>query len=129
MTTALVCISLLGLLVFGLGFAISMVRGRSETLTGSSGDPADLLHKLIRAHGNTTEYAAILAILIYVLGTMSPSLWVLWCMGIATASRYLIAVGLIASKTMESPHPLRFIGALGTYLGGFGLCIALLLSL
>ena len=129
MTTALVCIALLGLLVFGLGFAISMVRGRTETLTGSSGDPAEFLHKLTRAHGNTTEYAAILAILIYVLGTTSPSLWVLCCMGIATASRYLIAVGLIASKTMESPHPARFIGALGTYLAGFGLCIALLLSL
>ncbi len=129
MTTALVCIALLGLLVFGLGFAVSMIRGRTETLTGTSGDPADTLHKLTRAHGNTTEYAAILAILMYVLGSMSPATWVLWCMGTATASRYLIALGLILSPSMERPHPLRFIGALGTYLAGFGLCAAVLLSL
>jgi hypothetical protein len=129
MTTALVCIALLGLLVFGLGFAVSMIRGCTETLTGTSGDPADTLHKLTRAHGNTTEYAAILAILMYVLGSMSPATWVLWCMGTATASRYLIALGLILSPSMERPHPLRFIGALGTYLAGFGLCAAVLLSL
>ncbi|MBW2290166.1 MAG: hypothetical protein JRG90_20420 [Deltaproteobacteria bacterium] len=50
-------------------------------------------------------------------------------MGIATASRYLIAIGLILSPTLEKPHPLRFVGALGTYLAGFGLCAALLSSL
>jgi uncharacterized membrane protein YecN with MAPEG domain len=129
MTTALVCIALLGLLVFGLGFAISTVRGRKETLIGFSPDPGDSLHKLVRAHGNTAEYAAMLAILIYAVGTRSPAPWVLWCMGIATVSRYLIAAGLILSATLEKPHPLRFVGALGTYLAGFGLCAALLLGL
>ena len=129
MTTALVCISLLGLLVFGLGFSVSTVRGRTETLTGSSGDPEDTLHKLVRAHGNTTEYAGMLAILIYAVGSTSPAGWVLWCMGLATASRYSLAIGLLVSPSMESPHPLRFIGALGTYLTGFVLCAALLLSI
>ena len=108
---------------------MSTVRGRTEKLTGASSDPADPLHKLMRAHGNTTEYAAMLALLIYVLGSMSPATWVLWCMGLATASRYSIALGLILSSSMEQPHPLRFAGALGTYLTGFGLCAALLLSL
>jgi uncharacterized membrane protein YecN with MAPEG domain len=129
MTTALVCIALLGLLVFGLGLAVSLTRGRTNTAAGSSGDPADPLHKLIRAHGNTAEYAAMLAILIFLVGSRSPATWALWCMGIATASRYSIAVGLILSPTLERPHPLRFIGALGTYLAGFALCAALLLSL
>lgn len=129
MTTALVCIALLGLLVFGLGFFVSLGRGRHETLSGSSDDPADALNKLVRAHGNTTEYAAILAVLIYALGAMSPATWVLWCMGIATASRYLIVIGLIFGSTMAKPHPLRFVGALGTYLSGIGLCVALLLGL
>jgi uncharacterized membrane protein YecN with MAPEG domain len=129
MTTALVCIALLGFLVFGLGFAVSMSRGRHETLSGSSNDPADPLHKLVRAHGNTTEYAGILAILIYAVGAMSPAAWALWCMGIATAGRYVLALGLVLSPTMAKPHPLRFVGALATYLAGFGLCIALLLSL
>jgi hypothetical protein len=49
-------------------------------------------------------------------------------MGLATASRYLIVAGLIFPPSMAQAHPLRFIGALGTYLTGFGLCIALLLS-
>jgi len=129
MTTALVCIALLGLLVFGLGFAISSKRGKTETLTGSSDDPTDSLHKLVRAHGNTTEFAPMMAILILALGSMSPDLWMLGCMGVATASRYLIAAGLILSPSMNEAHPLRFIGALGTYLSGFGLVIALLLSI
>lgn len=129
MTTALICIALLGLLLFGLGFAVSGKRGSTETLTGSSGDPTDALHKLTRAHGNTAEFAPMLAILMYALGTTSPAFWVLCCMGVATASRYLIVTGLILSSTMNEAHPLRFIGALGTYLSGFGLCVALLLSL
>ena len=129
MTTALVCIALLGLLVFGLGLGVSLTRGRTNTAAGSSGDPADPLHKMIRAHGNTAEYAAMLAVLIFVVGSRSPATWALWCMGIATASRYLIAVGLVLSPTLERPHPLRFLGALGTYLAGFALCAALLLSL
>ena len=129
MTTALVCIALLGLLVFALGLGVSLTRGRTNTAAGSSGDPADPLHKMIRAHGNTAEYAAMLAVLIFVVGSRSPATWALWCMGIATASRYLIAVGLVLSPTLERPHPLRFLGALGTYLAGFALCAALLLSL
>ena len=129
MITALVCIALLGLLVFGLGLAVSLARGRTGTVAGSSGDPTDPLHKLVRAHGNTSEYAAMLAILIFLVGSRYPTTWALWCMGIATASRYSIAAGLILSPTLERPHPLRFVGALGTYLAGFGLCGALLRSL
>jgi hypothetical protein len=49
-------------------------------------------------------------------------------MGVATASRYTIVAGLILSSSMAEAHPLRFIGALGTYFSGFGLVIALLLS-
>ncbi len=129
MNTALICIGLLGLLVFGLGFAVSMMRGRTNTVSGFSDDPSDPLHKLVRAHGNTAEYAAMLAILIFVVGSRSPATWSLWCMGLATASRYLIAAGLILSPTLDKPHPLRFVGAIGTYLSGFALCAALLLSL
>ncbi len=128
MNTALVCIGLLGVLLFGLGFAVSITRGRTNTAAGSSGDPTDRLHKIIRAHGNTAEYVAMMALLIFLVGSRSPSTWALWCMGVATASRYLIAAGLILSPTLEQPHPLRFVGAIGTYLSGFALCVALLLG-
>ena len=129
MTTAIACIALLGVLLFGLGFAVSGKRGNTKTLTGTSNDPTDPLHKLIRAHANTAEYAPMLAILMLALASMSPAFWILCCMGTATASRYLIVAGLILPPTMNEAHPLRFVGALGTYLSGFGLCVGLLLSL
>ncbi len=129
MNTAVVCTALLALLLFGLGFAVSTLRGQTKTNAGSSGDPADTLHKTIRAHGNTAEYAPMFAVLFLLVGSRSPATWALWCMGIATACRYLIAAGLILSPTLDKPYPLRFVGALGTYLTGFALCAALLLSL
>lgn len=129
MTASLVCIGLLGLLVLGLGFAVSIARGRTDMAAGTSTDPTDFLHKLVRAHGNTSEYAPMLAVLILVVGSRSQDTWALWCMGIATASRYLLAAGLLLSPTLDRPHPLRFVGALGTYLAGFALCGALLRSL
>ncbi len=129
MTVALVCIGLLGLLVFGLGLGVSLTRGRSNTVIGHSADPTDPLHKMVRAHGNTIEYAPMLALLIFVLGTRDPSTWVVWCMGLATASRYLIAAGLVLSSSLDKPHPLRFGGALGTYVFGLSLCASLLRSL
>lgn len=129
MITAIVCISLLGLLVFGLGLGVSMTRGKTNTIIGVPDDPTHILYKMVRAHGNTTEYAAMLAILIFLAGMRDPATWVLWTMCIATLSRYLFAVGMISGATLERPNPLRAIGALGTYASGFALCIALLLSL
>ena len=129
MTVALTCIGLLGLLLFALGFAVSMTRGRSNVVVGHPDDPTDALHKIVRAHGNTAEYAAMLAILMLAVASQGPATWALWCMGLATLGRYLIAAGIVASPTLEKPHPLRFTGALLTYLGGLGLSVALLLSL
>ena len=90
---------------------------------------ATVVHKLVRAHGNTSEYVAMLAVLILVLGTREPSTWGVVSMVGATASRYLLAAGIILSPTLEKPHPLRFIGALGTYVFGLALCGSLLRSL
>jgi uncharacterized membrane protein YecN with MAPEG domain len=128
MTVALVCSALLGILLFGLGFAVSATRGSTNTVIGHPADPADRLHKMVRAHGNTAEYAPMLAVLMLAAGARSPSTWVLWTMGIATASRYLLAAGILVSPTLAKPHPLRFTGALGTYLAGLALCAALLLG-
>ena len=71
----------------------------------------------------------MLALLILIVGSRSPATWALWCMCIATAARYSIALGLILGPSLDKPHPLRFVGALGTYLMGFALCAALLMSL
>lgn len=49
-STALSCMAVLGLLVFGLGLSISVVRFRCGTNSGSEENPADSLYKLVRAH-------------------------------------------------------------------------------
>jgi hypothetical protein len=35
---------------------------------------------------------------------------------------------MIASATLAKPHPLRVVGALGTYIGGVVLCVAVFLG-
>jgi hypothetical protein len=124
MWTAIVCSMLLGFLVFGLGLAVSLGRGASNTSIGHSTDPADPLHKRVRAHANATEYAPMLAVIMLFLGSREPSLWVLATMWIATAARYLHAAGMIFPPTLAKPNPLRFAGALLTYVCGLLLCIA-----
>jgi uncharacterized membrane protein YecN with MAPEG domain len=86
------------------------------------------MYKMVRAHGNATEYAPMLAVLMLLVGAREPAIWALWVMGIVTASRYLHAAGVIFSPTLAKPHPLRFVGALGTYLGGLVLCVAAFLA-
>jgi len=129
MYVALACVALLGVLLFGLGLAVSLRRGTADVLIGHPADPADPLHKLVRAHGNAAEYAPFLAVLMLASGGGEPATWVLWCMGLATAARYLHAAGMLLSPTLAKPQPLRFVGALGTYLTGLALSVGLLLRL
>jgi len=91
-------------------------------------DPEDVLYKMTRAHGNTIEYAPVIALLIFVLSQSSQPDWVIWCMILVTFFRYLIVAGIIFPKSMAKPNPMRFVGALGTYLTGFALCIAVFLQ-
>ena len=117
MATAMLCTGRLGLLIFGLGFAVSMTRGKTETIIATNADPTDRLYKMVRAHGNATEYAPILAILMVLVAMGGePATWVIWVMIAVTAFRYLHAAGMITSPTLAKPYPLRFIGALGPML-------------
>lgn len=129
MQIAVICTALLGLLLFGLGLAISMTRTSTRTVHGFKPEPGDPLYKLVRAHGNTAEYAPFLAVLMLYLGAHSPAAWVCWTMIATTACRFLIVAGLLLWPAMNKPNPARFLGALGTYVGGGALCVALLLSL
>ena len=126
MTTAIVCAGLLGILVFGLGFAVSGARGSTGTNFGFTPDPANRVYRLVRAHGNATEYAPMLAVLMLFLGAREPSTWLLWVMGITTAARYLHVAGMLTGPTLDKINPLRFAGALFTYLGGLVLSGALI---
>lgn len=128
MSTPLVCIALLALLCFLTGFRVSMMRAKFNTVCGHSSSPDDKLHQAVRAHGNTVEYAPVLALLIYILSLAPQSAWVIWFMILATLCRFLIVAGLLIPRSMAKPNPARFIGALGTYVFGIGLAVALLLQ-
>lgn len=125
---ALAGTALLGLLLFGLGFAVSALRGKYGIGVGYPDDPTHALHRVVRAHGNTAEYAPFLAVVFVYLGSRPQPAWVLWTIGVAAVCRLLIVVGLVACETMARPNPLRFIGALGTYLAGLALALAVLAS-
>lgn len=124
---ALSCICVLGLLLFGLGIAVSAQRFRSRTLDGHSDAPDDPLHKLVCAHANTAEFAPFLAVLMLYLGLQQPAAGTVALMVAVTLCRGLLVVGLL-SGSLARPNPLRFIGALGTYLLGGALCVVALIE-
>jgi uncharacterized membrane protein YecN with MAPEG domain len=109
--------------------AVSVTRGNVNTFGGVPEDLSNPLTKLIRAHGNTAEYAPMLALLIYLLSIGEHGGWVVWVMYIVTACRYSIVAGMVLSNSLNDAHPLRFVGAMGTYLGGLALTVALLFGL
>ena len=121
------CVGVLGLLVFGLGLGVSLARGATNTVIGYNPDPADRLYKLVRAHGNACEFNPMLAILILYLASQDPAGWVAWVFIVAAASRVLHAAGMVLSPTLAKPQPLRFLGAVGTYVTGLVLGIEALL--
>jgi uncharacterized protein len=124
MVTAAVCIGVLGLLVVGLGLGVSITRGATNTVIGFNPDPADRLYKMVRAHGNASEYNPMLAVMILFLGTRQPATWLEWTFIAAAASRVLHAAGMIMSPTLAKPQPLRAAGAVGTVLFGLVLAVA-----
>ena len=123
---ALSCIGMLGLLLFGLGLMVSGMRGKSNILMGGPSNVDAFLNRLIRAHGNTAEYAPFLAVLYWIHGARNPSDWVLGLIIAATVSRIVFVLGMLTAKTLLRPSPLRFIGASGTYFTGISLSILLL---
>ncbi|RWA56404.1 hypothetical protein AU476_03490 [Cupriavidus sp. UYMSc13B] len=123
---ALSCTVVLGLLLFTLGLATSVQRSRIGVLSGYPAEADQLLARLIRAHGNTAEYAPFLAVLFLYLGTQQVPGWAIWCMAGATLCRVLLVVALLAWPSMSRPNPARAIAALGTYAFGAALCVAAL---
>jgi uncharacterized membrane protein YecN with MAPEG domain len=125
MVTAAVCVGILGLLVVGLGLGVSLVRGATNTVIGFNPDPADRLYKMVRAHGNASEYNPMLAVMILFLGARQPASWLEWTFIGAAVSRVLHAAGMIMSPTLAKPQPLRAAGAVGTVLFGLILAVAM----
>lgn len=128
--TLIICSALLALLVFGLGFNVSMARGRTKDIHSAGSDPAGALMKAVRAHANATEYVSIIIALFVVTALVYQSRdlgLTMTILAIAiTVSRFLHAIGMLTCKTLAEPNPFRFVGALGTYLTGFAIAGLLL---
>ena len=123
-TLQIVCLALLGLLIFVLGANVTRHRAiRGNTGNQQPTDPADRMFIAIRAHGNSAEYVPMLAVLILVCASLSDGWWVDVLAVVAVVSRYLHAVGLLTAKTMAAHGPVRDAGAIGTYLTGIALAV------
>ena len=126
---ALYCIAALGALLFLLGLAVSIFRFRTGTSAGPSAERNSMLNKLIRAHANTAEFAPFLAVIYLYFGWRGPSELVVNLIIAATVCRFMLVIGLVAWPSLGRPNPARFVGALGTYLVGAALCVAMVAGL
>ncbi|HEY7377804.1 MAG TPA: MAPEG family protein [Steroidobacteraceae bacterium] len=128
MNAFLICSAILVLLYFALALHVSMTRGRTKTGIGSGSDPSGAMSKAVRAHGNAAEYTPLFVALFLYFLLSGAGGWIAWVAIIVTICRVLHALGMLMTSSFNAPpHPLRAAGALGTYLGGFALGVALLM--
>jgi uncharacterized membrane protein YecN with MAPEG domain len=129
-TIPVVCIALMGILLFLLGANVT----RHRVIRGATGNqaptaPDDVMFIAQRAHGNASEYVPTLAVLVVVCATLTDGWWLNTLAIAALSARSLHALGLLTSRTMASHNPVRDVGALGTYLTGVLLGITALVTL
>lgn len=125
MTVGILCTALLGILLFGLGLYISILRQRTHCLVGHDSDPTDILHRAVRAHRNTAEYAPFLGLLFLWFATHPAPAWVSIVVVVATIARFLLVAGLLWGASLDKPNAARFLGGLLTYACGLALVVRL----
>ena len=75
-TIPVVCIALMGVLLFVLGANVTRHRAvRGATGDQQPTDPADRMYIAQRAHGNASEYIPTLAVLIVVCAFLTDGWW------------------------------------------------------
>lgn len=129
--TVVVCIALMGALIFVLGANVTRhraIRGKNGG-TQMPSDPADRMFVAQRAHGNATEYVPTLIGLLLVCSVLTDGWWVDALAVAATLARYTHAVGMLRSPTLADHGPVRDVGALLTYLTGLALAITAVAAL
>jgi uncharacterized membrane protein YecN with MAPEG domain len=127
MNIGVICTAVLGLLLFGLGLYVSILRQRTRRSMGCDTGPTDPLHRAVRAHGNTAEYAPFFAVLFLWFAMHPAPLWVSVTIVLATLARLSLVAGLLWGPSLDKPTPARFVGALLTY--GTGLALAVRLAM
>jgi uncharacterized protein len=120
----ILCIAVLVLFYGALSLNVSRVRRKRRsdpTVTEAT------LTQAIRAHGNASEYIPLFTAGLLYLNVASPSAFVTGLAVAVLACRLSHAAGMFLTPTVNDRHPLRFVGALGSYLCLFALGGALLL--
>jgi uncharacterized membrane protein YecN with MAPEG domain len=125
MNIAIVCTALLGLLLFALGLYVSVLRGRFRRGIGHDPSPTDPIHRAVRAHANTAEYAPFFAVMFLWFAMHPAPTWITVAIVIATLARFSLVAGLLWGKSLNRPNAARFAGALFTYLSGLALAVGL----
>ena len=128
MNVAIVCTALLGLLLFGLSLNVSLQRRQNPRSIGHESSPADPLHRAVRAHANTAEYAPFFAVLFLWYATRPAPTWILATIVLATVARFALAGALLFGPSLNRPNPARLFGALFTYICGLALAAGLLVA-
>lgn len=127
-TITVVCIALLGILLFLLGANVTRNRAIRSTGNQLPTDPADPLLIAVRAHGNAAEYIPTMIVLLLVCSALSDSRLVDVLAVAAVVVRFTHALGMLRSSTLATHGPLRDIGAMGTYLVGVALGITAIVT-
>jgi uncharacterized membrane protein YecN with MAPEG domain len=128
-TVTIVCIALMGILLFVLGANVSRQRAIRGAGNQAPTDPADRLLIAIRAHGNAAEYIPTLIVLLLVCSTLSDS-WLVDALAVASlVVRTTHAVGMLSAKTLAAHGPLRDVGAFGTYFTGIALGVTAIVTI
>jgi uncharacterized membrane protein YecN with MAPEG domain len=128
MNAYLVCSGILVLVYSALSLYVSLMRGRLKIGIGPGPDLSGPLNKAVRAHGNSAEYTPLFVALFLYFLMAGASGWITWAVIGITLCRVLHPIGMLLSPDFNRPpHALRAIGALGTYVGGALLGVALLM--
>jgi uncharacterized protein len=128
-TVTIVCIALMGILLFVLGANVSRQRAIRGAGNQAPTDPADRLLIAIRAHGNAAEYIPTMIVLLLVCSTLSDS-WLVDALAVASlVVRSTHAVGMLSAKTLAAHGPLRDVGAFGTYFTGIALGVTAIVTI
>ena len=127
MNAYLLCSAILVIVYFLLANNVSRVRVSSKVGFGAGDEPAGALNRAIRAHGNSAEYTPIFLVLFLYFLSTGASGWITWTVVAVTVCRVLHPIAIFMAPDLNGVYPPRFVAAVGTYLGGLALGVALLM--
>jgi uncharacterized membrane protein YecN with MAPEG domain len=114
------------LVIFYGALSLNVSRVRRKLRSDSTVTEAELT-KAIRAHGNAAEYIPLFVAGLLYLKAVAPSPFVVGLAIAVVVCRLMHAAGMLLVPAVNVRHPLRFIGALGTYFCLFALGGAMLI--